>query len=87
MGDGGAGGFARWEERERASVAGQVVLGGQGGWEGWRGLTQVQAVDAQTWIRGVVQPSLLPPAAGGVRVHLASCNTWTRMETGSAHTH
>lgn len=34
----------------------------------------MEAVDAQARVRGVVQPSLLPPAAGGVCVHLASCD-------------
>ena len=33
-------------------------------------LTELETVDAQAGIRGVVQPSLLSPAAGGVCVHL-----------------
>lgn len=36
--------------------------------------TEMEAVDSQACVRGVVQPPLLPPAAGGVRVHLASCD-------------
>lgn len=36
--------------------------------------TEVEAVDSQACVRRVVQPPLLPPAAGGVRVHLASCD-------------
>lgn len=41
--------------------------------ERWRrSLTQVQAVDAQSGVAGVVQPPLLPPAAGRVGVHLSS---------------
>lgn len=42
-----------------------------------QGLTEMESVDAQTWICGVVQPSLLPPAAGRVCVHLPGCNTCT----------
>lgn len=45
----------------------------------WRGgecgLTELKAVDAQTGVCGVVEPPLLPPAAGGVCVHLPCCNT------------
>lgn len=40
----------------------------------WADFTEVEAVDSQACVCGVVQPSLLPPAAGGVRVHLASCD-------------
>lgn len=40
-----------------------------------RGLTELKAVDAQAWICGVVQPSFLSPAAGGVSVHLPRGNT------------
>lgn len=40
-------------------------------------LTELEAVDSQAGIRGVVQPSLLSPAAGGVCVHLAGCDSCT----------
>lgn len=40
-----------------------------------QGLTELEAVNAQAGICGVVQPSFLSPAAGGVRVHLSGCNT------------
>lgn len=36
-------------------------------------LTELESIDAQAGIRGVVQPSLLSPAAGGVCVHLSGC--------------
>lgn len=39
--------------------------------------TEMEAVDAQAWICGVVQPSFLPPAAGGVCVHLSRCDPCT----------
>lgn len=39
--------------------------------------TEMETVDSQACVRGAVQPPLLPPAAGGVRVHLASCDAWT----------
>lgn len=49
-----------------------------GGWGGrLPGLTELEAVDAQARIRGVVQSSLLSPAAGGVRVHLPGCDACT----------
>lgn len=38
-------------------------------------LTELEAVDAQARICGVVQPPLLSPAAGGVRVHLPRSTT------------
>lgn len=34
----------------------------------------METVDAQTGICGVVYPPLLPPAAGGVCIHLSCCN-------------
>ena len=37
-------------------------------------LTDLQTVDAQAGVRGVVQPSLLSPATGGVCVHLPGCD-------------
>lgn len=38
------------------------------------GFTEMETVDSQARVGGVVQPPLLPPAAGGVGVHLASCD-------------
>lgn len=62
----------RWRGRvRRAGREGEGgAMGGGGGGEE-RSLTQVQTVDAQSGVAGVVQPPLLPPAAGGVGVHLA----------------
>lgn len=44
---------------------------------GQQRLTQVEAVDAQRRICGIVQSSLLSPAASGVCVHLPRRHTWT----------
>lgn len=41
-------------------------------------LTQMETVDAQAGICGVVQPSFLSPAAGRVCVHLSRCNPWKK---------
>lgn len=40
-------------------------------------LTELETVDAQAGISGVVQPSLLSPAAGRVCVHLPGCHPCT----------
>lgn len=58
----------RWRARQGAEID---------GWVG-RNLTELKAVDAQAGVRGVVEPPLLPPAAGGVCVHLPRCNTCKR---------
>lgn len=39
-----------------------------------RKLTELETVDTQAAVGGRVQPSLFPPAAGGVRVHLPGCH-------------
>lgn len=39
-----------------------------------RGLTELETIEAQTGICGIVKPSLLPPATGWVCVHLPSGN-------------
>ena len=57
-------------ERSRKQEAGGQLRKGCGGH------TELKAIDAQAWICGVVQSSLLPPAAGGVCVHLPGCNTF-----------
>lgn len=42
--------------------------------KGLWGLTELETIQAQTGICGVVKPSLLPPAAGWVCVHLPRGN-------------
>lgn len=40
------------------------------GRQGGCALTEPQITEPQLWVHRSVQPPLLPPAAGGIRVHL-----------------
>ncbi len=79
---------AEWEEKLRRA---EKTTGRWFVEKRLRDLTELETVDAQTGICGVVQPSLLSPAASGVCVHLPGCDPCSSCKhankTVSAETH